>query len=463
MDKHIIQNANKFLNFLNRSPTPFHVVDSARRLLIDDGFRELKLNEQWVTVPNGKYFVTKNETTLIAFSIGGLYKIGNGFSIVGAHTDSPCLKVKLQSKRVKSGYLQLACECYGGGIWHTWFDRDLTVAGRVLLTNNQNNKVEQRLLHIKRPILKIPNLAIHLNRETNEKFSPNKETHLQPILATSVTEQLITGRTSTTLNPTANTTQREKHHPVLIDLICKELNCVEEDIYDLELYLCDAIPASLGGVFDEFIFGPRLDNQMGAYCSIQSLIESTNLEQDENIRIAAIYDHEECGSESATGAASALTEHVLRRLSSPESFELAVQKSFLISADQAHAIHPNYSECHEELHRPSLNGGVVLKYNGNQRYATNQVTAAVIRESGKLANVSVQDFMVKNDSPCGSTIGPILSAKLGISTVDIGMPQLSMHSIRETSSTKAVSDYVNLLQAFYSNYSLIKSKLSSLL
>ena len=227
------------------------------------------------------------------------------------------------------------------------------------------------------------------------------------------------------------------------------MDCTVDEIFEIELSLVDTQPATLGGVFDEFIFGARLDNQVGAYCSIEALIQSSDLaslEKDGVIRIAAIYDHEEVGSESAQGAASALNEQIMRRLSTPETFDISMAISFLISADQAHAVHPNYAECHEELHRPSLNGGVVLKYNGNQRYTTNSVTASILREAAKIANVQVQDFVVKNDCACGSTIGPIMSAKLGLTTVDIGMPQLSMHSIRETGSTQSITDYVELLK-----------------
>ncbi len=399
MDANVLSNATKFLHFLNKSPTPFHVVENTKKLLTLAGFNELRMQDKWLTEPGSKYFVTKNESTLVAFSIGNKYKSGNAFSIVGAHTDSPCLKLKLVSKKNKSGYLQLGVECYGGGIWHTWFDRDLTVAGRVLVS--ENGRLKYKLVHINKPLLRIPNLAIHLNRETNEKFSPNKENHLVPIIATQIQEQLLNPTTTTTTTTTSSSsssnTQTDKHHSVLIDLICKELNCSVESIQDIELSLCDTQPACLGGAYDEFIFGPRLDNLVGAYCSIQGLIESAGLENEECIRVASIYDHEEVGSESAQGAASAITEHILRRLSDPASFELAMSRSFLISADQAHAIHPNYSEMHEENHRPALNGGVVLKYNSNQRYTTNSVSAAVLREASKMAQVTVQDFMVKND------------------------------------------------------------------
>ena len=297
----VLANAESFVKFLNKSPTPFHVVESARTLLKNAGFLELKLSDSWSTSPNGKYFVTKNESTLIAFVIGGKYENGNGFAMVGAHTDSPCLKLKLVSKRTKHGYLQVGVECYGGGIWHTWFDRDLTVAGRVLV--QRDGKVHHRLVHIDKPILKIPNLAIHLNRETNEKFSPNKETHLVPILATVIQEEI--NRDVPRMDHELDGKyyrQTDKHHSILIDAICRELNCEPRDIVDLELQLVDHQPAVVGGLLDEFIFGARLDNQVSSYCAVKALIESAdNLAEETGIRIASLYDHEEVGSESATG------------------------------------------------------------------------------------------------------------------------------------------------------------------
>jgi aspartyl aminopeptidase len=302
-----------------------------------------------------------------------------------------------------------------------------------------------------------------LNRETNEKFSPNKETHLLPILATVVQEQLFSKMNDLKIKEKKegeSEKQVDKHHSLLIDIVCRELNCAPVDINDLELVLCDTQPAVIGGALDEFIFGPRLDNQVGSYCSIEGLIQSCrnveDIESETGVRMAAIYDHEEVGSESATGAASALTEQIMRRLCESKSFELAMSRSFLISADQAHAVHPNYSDLHEENHRPSMHGGVVLKYNGNQRYATNCVSAGILREAARLANVPIQDFMVKNDMGCGSTIGPIMSAKLGLTTVDIGAPQLSMHSIRETGSVPSITHLTNLIGSFMRNYSQIR-------
>ncbi|CAE1262119.1 DNPEP [Acanthosepion pharaonis] len=396
--KEIVQNAAKnLLNFINKSPSPFHAVDELKHMLKSAGFQELRETEHWELEQSKKYFVTRNESTIIAFAVGGRYQPGNGFSFVGAHTDSPCLK------------------SYGGGIWNTWLDRDLTLAGRIMVQTT--NHIEHRLINVKKPILRIPNIAIHLQRDINDKHNVNKEDHLCPILATQVQAKLMeTG----TLNLT------EKHQVI-------------------------------GGACEEFLFSPRLDNLLNAYCACQGLIDSCNgysLAEDTNVRMACLYDNEEVGSKSAQGAESLLTEMVMRRICKGDNlaFEESIPKSFHLSADQAHAVHPNYSEKHESCHQPAMHKGYVLKINANQSYSTTAITAAILRKIANLASVPLQDFVVRNDMPCGSTIGPILSFKLGIPTVDVGAPQLSMHSIREQGCTTSVAHGIALFRGFFENY-----------
>ncbi|XP_062610409.1 aspartyl aminopeptidase-like [Saccostrea cucullata] len=391
--------AKQFLNFVNKSPSPYHAVQEVKNILVSAGFKELSETEPWSVKPLDKCFLTRNHSTIIAFAVGGKFKPGNGFSIIGAHTDSPCLKVKPRSKVDKSGFQMVGVQCYGGGIWHTWFDRDLTLAGRVITKNGE--RLEHRLLNLEKPILKIPNICIHLMRDHNEKFSPNKETHLLPVLATAVQAELqgVPKNSEENKKEEGFKLEKDKHQPLLVKLICDALNIQPEQMLDFELCLADTQPGAIGGALDEFIFSPRLDNLLNAYCATSALADSCDdgsLASDTNVRLICLFDNEEVGSESAQGAASTLQELVLRRLSAggtSTAFEESIPKSYMVSADQAHAVHPNYPEKHEDNHKIGLHKGVAIKFNANQRYATTAMTASILREIARLGQCPLQVWL----------------------------------------------------------------------
>lgn len=422
--------------------------------------------------------------------------------MIGAHTDSPCLRIKPVSKREGEGFLQVAVETYGGGLWHTWFDRDLSVAGRVMV-RTEGGKIEQRLVKVERPILRIPTLAIHLDRQQNFEF--NKETQLFPIAGLAAAELNRQGKTEA---PKEADEQKdgpfeplqaptERHHPYLVELVADEAGCKVTDVVDFELVLYDTQKSAIGGLNNELIFSPRLDNLMMSYCTVEGLLHSLSssdtLTNDSTIRLIALFDHEEIGSQTAQGADSNLLPAVIRRLSvlpasefdSDKSYDQVDEKeadvatayeqtlstSFLISADMAHSVHPNYAGKYEGKHRPEMNKGTVIKINANARYATNSPGIVLLQEVARRAKkassstssasegVPLQLFVVRNDSSCGGTIGPMLSAALGARTLDLGNPQLSMHSIRETGGAHDVEHAINLFESFFLHFGELESKI----
>jgi len=471
--------ARDAMKFIDNSPDPFHVVQTAVEQLEEVGFVEWKGDEE-IEI-GGKYYFTRNKSTLVAFSIGENYKPGKGFKIIGSHTDSPNLKVKPYSKRTTaknggaSGAIQLGVECYGGGLWHTWFDRDLGISGRVFVNDEETGTIRQKMIKIDRPILRIPNLAIHLQTaKEREAFAVNKEDDLSPILAMAVKDSLTGGSTD---DDSTKDEWQKKQEPLLVQMLAAELGVETEDILDFELNLFDVQTASLGGLHSEFVHSARLDNLASCFLSLRGLIDHVKgggVQNDEDISMIAMFDHEEVGSSSATGAGSPIIGEAVKRINhalgvrnalmagadSPILYDRAIQRSLVLSVDQAHAVHPNYASKHEKNHGPVMNGGMVIKRNANQRYATNGVTGLIIRQLAKNAGLPpIQEFVVRNDCGCGSTIGPVISTATGMRAIDMGCPQLSMHSIRETMGVKDFTHGLALFKAFFSDFSAIDSKI----
>jgi aspartyl aminopeptidase len=457
------------------------------KLLEEAGFKKIHERNNWseTVTPGGKYYLTRNGSSIVAFSVGAKWQPGNPIGMIGAHTDSPCLRLKPVSKRSAAGFLQVGVEAYGGGIWHSWFDRDLGVAGRVLVRDDMGNCV-QKLVKVDKPILRVPTLAIHLHRQSN--FDPNKETEMFPIAGLVEAELNNTQAAATDgsnqeggvdednaaeFQPIKS--MSERHHPPLVNVVAKTLGVEPEQIVDFELMLFDTQKACLGGLNDEFIFSARLDNLVSTFCAVRALtasVQSSSLDSDSAIRLIASFDHEEIGSQSAQGAQSNLLPAVLRRLSvlpgassstgpasTDTAYEQTLSTSFLVSADMAHSVHPNYQGKYEANHQPVMNKGTVIKVNANQRYATNSPGIVLLQEVARRACVPLQLFVVRNDSSCGSTIGPMLSAALGTRTLDLGNPQLSMHSIRETGGSYDIEHAIKLFESFLSHYGALESRI----
>ena len=415
------------LRYLDTSPTPFHAVRSATQLLDDGGFTALDEREPWTLTPGGRYYVTRNASSLIAFVLGNAPVATQGLRMVGAHTDSPCLRLKPQPEITSKGYSQLGIEVYGGALLNPWFDRDLGLAGRLTL-RLPDGRLDSHLIDIREPVAVIPSLAIHLDREANEKRSINKQTYLPAIVALGSGFDL--------------------RAELLSRLAGFEPGLVNASVLDYELSLFDLQPPALVGWRGEFIAGARIDNLLSCYTALAALLDS----HGQQSRLIVLNDHEEVGSGSAAGARGSFLRSVLERVAgSHEAHARAMAHSLLISTDNAHGVHPNFPDRHDAQHGPLLNAGPVLKTNHNQSYATNSETAAWFREACRLAEVPLQAFVTRGDVACGSTIGPITAAALGVRTVDVGVPTFAMHSIRELAGR---DDAFSLMRALQRGFEL---------
>lgn len=417
------------LDFLNTAPTPFHAVAEMGRRLEAAGFEHLPEGAPWSVSPGGRYFVTRNRSSIVAFRLGAQSPMESGVRMVGAHTDSPCLKVKPQPEVASQGYLKLGVEVYGGALLNPWFDRDLSLAGRVSF-RTEEGQIKSALIDFGRPIAVIPSLAIHLDREVNEQRSINSQKDLPPVLM-----QLP-----------------DDKPPSFRELLLEQLHREHPGtraaaVLDFELSLYDCQPAAVVGWKEEFITGARLDNLLSCYLGLQALLEAG---AGPATALLVCNDHEEVGSVSACGADGPFLRSVLERLCGDgEGLSRAMDRSMLISADNAHGIHPNFADRHDEQHGPRLNQGPVIKINANQRYASNSETSALFRHLAEELDVPVQTFVVRTDMACGSTIGPLTASALGVRTLDLGVPQFAMHSIREMAGIGDGHLLKRVLVAFY--------------
>ncbi|KAF8505581.1 aspartyl aminopeptidase [Russula emetica] len=458
--------ATRFVQFVNASPTPFHAVHNAALRLEKAGFAKIREKDDWEAnlKDGGKYYFTRNQSSLLAFTIPKNWRPGAGVSIVGTHVDSPNLRIRPISKRSASGYLQVGIETYGGGIWHSWFDRDLSIAGRVVVVE-KGSGYTSRLVKIDRPLLRIPTLAIHLDRSSSDNFKFNTETEFTPILGLIASNlNAPTDKVqSNDNNEQAASSIQDNHHPALLALLAEEMNVKAEEIHDFELQLYDTQPSVLGGLNNEFIFSPRMDNLLSSFAAVEALSDSASSNYfpfEGNVNCIALFNHEEIGSASTTGAESSLIPSLLHRLSpSPALLDQSIAKSLLVSADMGHAVHPNYTSKHEENHRPQMNGGIMIKTNAKQRYASDAIGSFVVKKLLEKKGGKVQEFEVRNDMPCGSTVGPMLS-KLGLRTVDVGCAMLSMHSIRETAGSHDVQHTIDFFTSFFEGFAALDAQLS---
>lgn len=413
------------IQFLNQSPTSFHVCKSAGELLKSNGFLELFEHEKWDIKNGGNFFVTRNSSSIIAFSIPASdYK---GMLICASHTDSPALKLKSSPElQAVNGLVRLNVEGYGGMIKRTWLDRPLSVAGRVAVKNE--NTIEEKLVDISRPVAIIPSLAIHMNRNETDG-NVNIQNELLPIVYT----------TSSKLT--------------LWDVIAQSLSVSVSNITGCDLYLYNSEKAEITGLDDEFISGGRIDNAENVYLSLSAFLKSAN---NEFIKVFAAFDNEETGSLTRQGADSTFLTDVLDRIN--ESLSLSrndvlsrLASSFVMSVDNAHAAHPNYMEKADIVHRPQLNGGIVLKYNASGKYTTDAISAAAVKEIAARAGVPVQEFHNRSDIAGGSTLGNLLNRHIALHSADIGLAQLAMHSAYETAGLKDTVYMEKFLTGFYNS------------
>lgn len=423
--------AKEMLEFIEKSPSCFHVIDNIKTNLTEEGFQELKENQEWKLSWGKEYFVVRNDSSVTAFRLPKREQ-SLGFHIVAAHSDSPTFKLKEEAQiQVEERYVKLNTEKYGGMILSTWLDRALSVAGRVAVRDEKTGKIMTKLVNIDKDLLVIPNVAIHMNREMNKGVEYNPQTDMLPLFADKTESK---GRSS------------------LQNMAAKAAGVKAEDILGQDLFLYVREKGRLLGENGEFVLSPKLDDLQCVYAAIKAFTESA---PEDYINVCTIFDNEEVGSGTRQGADSTFLEDTLRRIAgglseSEDRYLQWVADSFMISADNAHAVHPNHPEKADPTNRPYLNGGIVIKYHGSQKYTTDAVSAAYMKNLCRQAEVPYQTYANRSDILGGSTLGNISTAHVSVACVDIGLPQLAMHSAVETAGLKDTAYAVKALRVFFS-------------
>ena len=422
----------KLLSFIDASPVNFLAVRNVCNTLLDNGFVQLHAEEALKDLPD-KFFITKNNSAVFAFHLGRQSMADAGFRIIAAHSDSPTFRIKPNAEMVgEGGLLRLNTEAYGGAILNTWFDRPLSLAGRVILRSADALNPQTRLLNIKRPLLVIPNLAIHFNRQVNDGVKLSKQKDMLPILG--------------------YVNDRLEADDLLVRLIANELQIEKEQIIDFDLYLYDTTPACLVGLNNEFISSGRLDDLSMVHAGMEAMTAESA--KPEATKVLAIFDNEETGSGTKQGAGSNFLMSLIQRIvlaqgGSLDDYYRSVEKAFMVSADNAHGFHPNYAEKYDPTNHTLLGGGPVIKINAAQKYSTDAMSAAVFQQICERAGVPCQRFVNSSDIAGGSTLGNILTSSIAINGVDMGNPVLAMHSVRELASA---ADHENCIKAFTEFY-----------
>lgn len=416
---------NKMLDFIDASPTCFHVVDNLKKELVKNGYVELSEKEEWNLKAKGKYFVTRNDSSIISFRIPK--KDFKGFYMIASHSDSPSFKIKENPEMEAAGaYVKLNVERYGGMLCAPWFDRPLSVAGRVFVKGKKG--IESRLVNVDRDLVMLPSLAIHMNREANDGYKYNAQTDMLPIFGDEASKDSF------------------------FDVIAKSAGVKKDDILSHDLFLYNRVKWTTWGANNEYISCSRLDDQECVYSSFDGFLKG---KEKENVPVHCVFDNEEVGSGTKQGAASTFLKATLVRINecigrTTEQYYTALANSFMVSADNAHAVHPNHIEKADPVNRPVMNKGIVIKYNANQKYTTDAFSAAFFKNVCEKAKVPYQTFTNRSDTVGGSTLGNISTTQVAVDTVDIGLAQLAMHSPYESAGAKDPEYLAKASKEFYS-------------